>query len=101
MALPTHHPEYPEHIKRLIALLTVLLLLSCTTALAATSATTKMPLATRTGPGTRHSVVTYVCADQWYEILRSTVGSTDKVWYYICVDGEYGWISSGITNMER
>ena len=55
----------------------------------------------RSGPGTQYSIVTGVREGQWYEILDSTVGSTGKVWYRICVDGDYGWISSGVTNMER
>lgn len=55
----------------------------------------------RSGPGTQYSVVTGVKEGQWYEIIDSTVGSTGKLWYYICVDNNYGWISSGVTNMER
>lgn len=55
----------------------------------------------RSGPGTQYSYVTGVREGQWYEILDSRTGSTGKVWYYICVDGDYGWISSGVTNMER
>ena len=42
--------------KRILALLlTIGLLLGCTSALAATSATTKMPIATRSGPGTQYT----------------------------------------------
>ena len=55
----------------------------------------------RSGPGTQYSYVTGVREGQWYEILDSRTGNTGKVWYYICVDGDYGWISSGVTNMER
>ena len=55
----------------------------------------------RSGPGTQYGYVTGVREGQWYEILDSRTGNTGKVWYYICVDGDYGWISSGVTNMER
>lgn len=55
----------------------------------------------RSGPGTQYSYVTGVREGQWYEILDSRVGDTGKVWYYICVDGDYGWISSGVTNQIR
>lgn len=55
----------------------------------------------RSGPGTQYDVVTGVKEGQWYEIIDSAVGSTGKVWYYICVDNDYGWISSGVTNLER
>lgn len=54
----------------------------------------------RSGPGTEYRIVTGVREGQWYEIIDSVVGSTGKIWYRICVDGEYGWISSGVTNME-
>lgn len=55
----------------------------------------------RAGAGTQYGIVGYVKENQWYEILDSTVGSTGKVWFRICVDGTYGWISSGVTNMEQ
>ena len=55
----------------------------------------------RSGPGTNYATVTYVKEGQWYEILDRRVGNTGKVWYYINVDGDYGWISSGITNKEQ
>lgn len=44
--------------------------------------------------------VGYVKQDQWYEILGCTTGSTGKDWYQIYVDGEYGWISSGLVVLQ-
>lgn len=55
----------------------------------------------RAGAGTQYGIVGYVKENQWYEIIDCKVGSTGKVWFRIFVDGEYGWISSGVTNMEQ
>lgn len=52
----------------------------------------------RSGPGTAYGIVGYVKNYEWYEILDSRMGDTGKIWYQICVDNVYGWISSGITN---
>ena len=31
-----------------------------------------------------------------YPYYESKIGSTGKIWYYIFVDGTWGWISSGL-----
>ena len=36
---------------------------------------------------------------QCYEILDCRIGNTGKVWYKIYVEGEYGWLSSGLTTL--
>lgn len=50
-------------------------------------------------PHTDTQTVAYVRENQCYEILDCRIGSTGRAWYKICVDGVYGWISSGLTTL--
>ncbi|MBQ2954792.1 MAG: SH3 domain-containing protein [Clostridia bacterium] len=53
----------------------------------------------RKEPNTNTATVGYVTQNQCYEILDCRIGNTGKVWYKIWVEGEYGWISSGLTTL--
>lgn len=54
----------------------------------------------RAGAGTQYTDVTSVHANEWYQILDCAYGSTGKDWYKICVNGQYGWISSGLVTIR-
>lgn len=53
----------------------------------------------RREPHTDTETVGYVTQYQCYEILDCRIGNTGKVWYKIYVEGEYGWLSSGLTTL--
>lgn len=53
----------------------------------------------REEPHTDTPTVGYVTKNQCYEILDCRIGNTGKVWYKIWVEGEYGWISSGLVTL--
>jgi len=53
----------------------------------------------RKEPHTDTETIGYVTQYQCYEILDCRIGNTGKVWYKIYVEGEYGWISSGLTTL--
>lgn len=51
----------------------------------------------REEPNTDTPTIGYVHRYDCFEILDCRIGSTGKVWYKISINGEYGWISSGLT----
>ena len=53
----------------------------------------------RKEPHTDTPTVGYVKENQCYEILDCRNGNTGKAWYKIEVEGEIGWISSGLTTL--
>ena len=67
--------------KKLIALVAALLLLACTPALAATTATTKMRLATRSGPGTQYTEPgTFLSAGHTVTVHTKSYDSRNGIW---------------------
>lgn len=50
-------------------------------------------------PNTTSRTVGYVTRNQYYEILDCRIGSTGKEWFKIYVEGEQGWISSGLVTL--
>lgn len=50
-------------------------------------------------PNTTSRTVGYVTRNQYYEILDCRIGSTGKEWFLIEVEGEKGWISSGLVTL--
>lgn len=57
----------------------------------------------RSGAGTQYDTVAYVFDGECYEILDKKIGNTGKTWYKIYVGNDfrtYGWISSGICELE-
>ena len=55
----------------------------------------------RSGPGAEYSHVGYVDYGDYYVIYDTAVASNGVTWFKIYVDGRYGWISSGLTNVGK
>ena len=53
----------------------------------------------RQEPHTDTPTVAYVNRNQCYEILDCRIGNTGRVWYRIEVEGESGWLSSGLVTL--
>lgn len=55
----------------------------------------------RSGPGADYSRVGYVNYGECYTVYDTDVASNGVTWFKIYVDGGYGWISSGLTNVGK
>ncbi|MBR3763456.1 MAG: SH3 domain-containing protein [Clostridia bacterium] len=53
----------------------------------------------RSEPSTESAVVEYVFQNQCYEILDCRLGNTGRDWYLIRVNGQEGWLSSGLVTL--
>lgn len=54
----------------------------------------------RSGPGEEYAVLGQVYRNERYTIVRTAVANTGRTWFQISVNGQLGWISSGVSDAQ-